>query len=120
MSKNNTTEAPSVAASGRRDLQNPLLKESVKPADSKLKELIVDYIGNKLDPEDGNVTIEMTLQVFADEFEEFVLPLAEENWIRGYEQALLDVENGKTLMEESVKKSESNKGKKRVKQKQKS
>ena len=33
----------------------------------------------------------MTLEVFAEEFPEFVLALAEENFIRGYQQAMNDV-----------------------------
>ena len=76
------------------DITNPVLEETVDPQSSNLKELIVNYVGDKLAPEDGNVTVEMTLQVFAEEFKEFVLPLAEENWIRGYEQAFLDMEDG--------------------------
>ena len=75
-------------------LRNPTLDETVNPEDSALKELVVEYVGNKLNPEGGEVTVEMTLQVFADEFKEFLLPLAEENWIRGYEQAFLDMEDG--------------------------
>ena len=72
---------------------NPLLKQTVE-ADSKtpLKEMIVDYVGGKLQPEDYNVTVEMVIEVLAGEFPEFVLALAEENWIRGYHQALTDVE----------------------------
>jgi hypothetical protein len=34
----------------------------------------------------------MIVEVLAEEFPEFVLALAEENWIRGYRQALDDVE----------------------------
>ena len=100
MSEKDTMEVNFADAPEGGELENPLLKESVEPTESKLKELIVDYVGAKLDPEDGNVTVEMTLQVFAEEFKEFVLPLAEENWIRGYEQAFLDIEEGKKLVEQ--------------------
>ena len=62
--------------------------------DSKLKEWLVDYVGNKKNPEDENVTVEMIVGVVADEFPEFVMALAEENWIRGYQQGLDDVEYG--------------------------
>ena len=98
---------------------NPELREPVEK-ENELKTWLVEYVGEKHNPEDGNVTVEMTLGVFAEEFKEFVLPLAEENWIRGYEQALLDVENGKAMMEEAAKNSASNQGKKRVKRKRKS
>ena len=35
----------------------------------------------------------MAVQVFAAEFPEFLMAVAEENFVRGYEQALTDVEN---------------------------
>lgn len=72
------------------DIENSVLDSKVE-ADSKLKELIVNYIGDKMRPEDKNITVEMTLEVFAEEFPEFVLALAEENFIRGYQQAMNDV-----------------------------
>ena len=59
--------------------------------DSKLKEWLVDYVGNKKNPEDENVTVEMIVGVVADEFPEFLFVVAEENFLRGYEQALDDV-----------------------------
>jgi len=74
--------------------QNPLLTESVKAdSDKPLKEFIVNYVGQIVNPEDGNVTVEMVIEVLAGEFPEFVLSLAEENWIRGYHQALTDMES---------------------------
>ena len=72
------------------DIENSVLDSKVE-ADSKLKELIVNYVGDKFSPEDKNVTVEMTLEAFAEEFPEFVLALAEENFIRGYQQAMNDV-----------------------------
>ena len=42
----------------------------------------------------------MIIEVMAEEFPEFVMALAEENWIRGYEQGLDDVQTGKMLMEQ--------------------
>jgi hypothetical protein len=40
----------------------------------------------------------MIIEVLADEFPEIVLPIAEENFFRGYNQALQDSEQGqKTL-----------------------
>lgn len=72
-------------------MENPILKEEVK-TDSEVKEWLVNYVGNKLRPEDGNITVEMIVEVLGKEFPEFVLALAEENFIRGYEQAVLDME----------------------------
>jgi hypothetical protein len=71
--------------------ENPLLSAPVG-RDTPLKTLVVDYVGNKVNPESGQVTVEMIVEVLAEEFPEFVLALAEENWIRGYRQALDDVE----------------------------
>jgi len=72
------------------DIENKILNSEVE-VDSKLKEIVVSYIGQKMSPEDRNVTVEMALEVFAEEFPEFVLALAEENFIRGYQQAMNDV-----------------------------
>ena len=71
--------------------ENPLLSATVG-RETPLKTLVVDYVGNKVNPESGQVTVEMIVEVLAEEFPEFVLALAEENWIRGYRQALDDVE----------------------------
>ena len=60
--------------------------------DSQLKKNIISYVGNKVNPDDGNVSLEMVLQALAEGFPEIVLSLAEENYLRGYEQALCDVE----------------------------
>ena len=64
-----------------KDLSEQLttLNESVD-ADSELKEYIINYVGNKLDPEDEQV--------------------------RGYQQALVDVEEGERLFNESLSESE--------------
>ena len=35
----------------------------------------------------------MITEVFAKEFPEFLLAVAEENWVRGYHQALEDINN---------------------------
>ena len=78
--------------------ENPMLSEVVEK-DNNLKSFIIEHVGNKLTPEDNNVTVEMIVEVMADEFPEFVMVLAEENWIRGYQQGLDDVQAGKQLME---------------------
>ena len=66
------------------------MSEQVKN-DTPLKDLIVDFVGNKLNPENNEVTIEHIAEVFSEEFPEFLLTLAEENWVNGYTQALNDV-----------------------------
>ena len=58
---------------------------------TELRDYIVDYVGNLLNPEDNQVTVEMIINVLADELPEVVLPLVEENYIRGYEQGLEDL-----------------------------
>ena len=71
--------------------ENPDLNKTVEP-ETGLKTLVVNYIGETLDgPED--ITVDMAVQVFAAEFPEFLMAVAEENFVRGYEQALTDVEH---------------------------
>ena len=64
--------------------------ENEVQTDSELKELIVNYVGTKKSPENDEVTLQLVLDTFSEEFPEFVLPLAEENFIRGYNQARTD------------------------------
>ncbi len=56
-----------------------------------LKEYMIDYVGNKHNPDTDDVTVDMVVETLAEEFPEFLLMVAEENYIRGYEQALDDV-----------------------------
>ena len=81
------------------DQENPTLKETVEK-DSGLKELVVEYIGETLEPEDGDITVEMAIEVFAKEFPEFLMAVAEENFIRGYQQAFLDLDAHQKDLEE--------------------
>ena len=78
---------------------NPNLTKTVEP-ENELKNILVEYIGESLSPEDQNVTVEMIVEVVAKEFPEFMLAVAEENWVRGYQQALDDVDIGKSFVEE--------------------
>lgn len=71
--------------------ENPV-KDQVVETDTPLKEMFVQYVGEKLQPEGEEVTVDMIVSVLADEFPEFVLVMAEENFIQGYKQALADVE----------------------------
>jgi len=85
------------------ETKNPeLLKELEK--DSPMKEWMVDYVGNKLGPETDEVTLAMIIEVMAEEFPEFLMVLAEENWVRGYHQAINDMETGQKLYEEELQK----------------
>lgn len=81
------------------ELQNPALAETVTP-DGPLKEMLVEYVGNKKQPEDDNVTVEMIIDVLSTEFPEFLMAVAEENWVRGYQQGLADVDAGMKLVKE--------------------
>ena len=67
---------------------------------SPLKEWLVAYAGEKKNPENDEVTLEMIVETMSEEFPEFLLAIAEENWIRGYHQALDDVETGQKLYNE--------------------
>ena len=71
--------------------ENPELEEVVEE-DNELKSWLVQYVGEKHSPEDGNVTVNMIVETLAEEFPEFVMAVAGENFLRGYHQALCDRE----------------------------
>ena len=75
--------------SEKEALTNPLLSMQVQP-DSDLKRYIVEYVGIKFDKKE--VTVEMIAETLAEEFPEFLYVVAEENFIRGYRQALVDID----------------------------
>jgi len=95
--------------------ENTTLKETVLP-ENPMKQWLVNYVGEtysvaleKHNSEveetmgwDGNVTVEMIVENMSLEFPEFVMALAEENFIRGYEQALQDTLEGFKLAEEAA------------------
>ena len=90
-----STEFPNEAQQDANpDLTAPV--EKVNP----MKEWLVDYVGSILNPADGNVTTEMIVHAFGVEFPELMLAIAEENWMRGYAQALHDSEKGFELLKE--------------------
>ena len=78
--------------------ENPNLESTVEKS-NPLKEMLVDYVGEKQNPDNDEVTVEMVINTMADEFPEFLLAVAEENWIRGYHQALSDVDAGQQIVE---------------------
>lgn len=67
--------------------------------DNPLKEWLVNYVGERTSPENDTVTVEDIVEVMAKDFPEFLLVVAEENWIRGYRQGIYDVEKGMELAE---------------------
>ena len=84
---------------------NEVLDEVVQP-ENELKKILVNYVGEKQTPEGDSVTVEMIVDQLADEFPEFVLAVAEENFVRGYQQALTDVEVGRKAWEEAQQENE--------------
>ena len=96
------------------DIENTTLKEKVLP-ENPMKQWLVNYVGetysmavekhNSEEQEkmewDGSVTVEMIVESMSLEFPEFVMALAEENFIRGYEQALQDTIEGIRLAEKA-------------------
>ena len=77
------------------------LKETVE-TDTEMKDWLVNYVGEKHDPNSGEVTVEMIVETMATEFPEFLMAVAEENWVRGYHQALNDVDAGEKIIEEEA------------------
>jgi hypothetical protein len=88
--------------------ENPTLDEKVEP-DNELKTWLVNYVGNKCSPDDDQVTVEMVIETLSQEFPEFLMAFAEENWIRGYHQGLADVEEGQKMVKEEQEKKKCNK-----------
>ena len=84
---------------------NPVLDQVVKN-ENELKTMLVNYVGEKQTPEGDDVTVEMIVDQLAEEFPEFVLAVAEENFVRGYQQALTDVEIGRKAWEEEQQQNE--------------
>ena len=84
--------------------ENRAISQTVEK-DSPMKEWLVNYVGKEANPENDEVTVEMIVELMAKEFPEFVLAVAEENWIRGYQQALQDVTEGEKLYKEELAKS---------------
>ena len=79
--------------------QNPMLAVAVGK-DSKLKEMLVEYVGTKLNKEE--VTVHMIIEVMATEFPEFVFAFAEENFLRGYQLGLDDADKLRTEITEQT------------------
>jgi len=72
-------------------MENSQLDEVVQKV-NPMKEWLVNYVGEALKPEKNEVTVAMIIEVMAKEFPEFLMVFAEENFIRGYQQAFADLE----------------------------
>tara|TARA_R110002124_G_scaffold165997_1_gene333347 strand:- start:97 stop:381 length:285 start_codon:yes stop_codon:yes gene_type:complete len=70
---------------------NPELRETVE-GDNELKTWLINYVGKKHNPSDGSVTVEMIVETLGEDFPEFTMAVAGENFLRGYHQALCDLE----------------------------
>jgi hypothetical protein len=68
--------------------------DNVVEAENPMKEWLVQYVGEKFNPESKEVTVQMIVNAMANEFPDFVVAVAQENFIRGYQQALHDVDYG--------------------------
>jgi len=73
-----------------KDFKNPHQNLNVE-LNTELKRWLVEYTGNKFNFDDTLVTPEMVVEIFALEFPEFLWLVAEENYMRGYQQALDDL-----------------------------
>tara|TARA_R100001509_G_scaffold54889_1_gene30162 strand:- start:588 stop:854 length:267 start_codon:yes stop_codon:yes gene_type:complete len=75
-------------------------------AENPLKQMLLEYVGNKFTTEadegEFEVTVQMIIETLAHEFPEFVMIMAEENWIRGYQQGIDDASKLHTTTSENV------------------
>lgn len=74
-------------------VENETLEKEVE-LDNPLKSWLVNYVGERTSPDNDTVTVANIVEVMATEFPEFLLVVAEENWIRGYRQGIQDTEKG--------------------------
>jgi len=81
--------SPPRICESKMELENTDLEVAVENT-TGLKQLVVNYIGNRLVATE-EVTVDMAVEVFAAEFPEFLMAIAEENFLRGYQQALDDL-----------------------------
>ena len=79
--------------------RSPVLDETVETS-NELKSFLVNYVGNKTNPENNDVTVDHIVKVMSEDFPEFLLAVAEENFIRGYKQALDDADSARDLLEQ--------------------
>ena len=88
---NNKIQQEEIRTITEKEYNNaPLVVVPELTEDAELKNIIIDYTGHKLQPEDGKVDINMIAEMLASEFPEFVYAFAEQNFIRGYQLGLED------------------------------
>jgi len=75
------------------EVEDREIEETLVTKDTPLKDMFIQYVGEKLKPQNGEVNVEMCVQVFAEEFPDFLLLVAQENFLRGYRQCLVDLES---------------------------
>tara|TARA_R110002072_G_scaffold124076_2_gene259466 strand:+ start:1464 stop:1739 length:276 start_codon:yes stop_codon:yes gene_type:complete len=88
------------------NIEDKPYKEVVEK-DTPMKEWLIDYVGEKEKPENDEVTVEMIVGTMVKEFPEFVFALAEENFLRGYEQAFTDMQEVSKDMQEKLEEQQS-------------
>ena len=73
---------------------NENLAAVVVDNNTPLKQMLLEYVGNKYatpsDEGEFEVSVQMIVDTLAHEFPEFVMIMAEENWVRGYQQGIDD------------------------------
>tara|TARA_R110000851_G_scaffold308220_1_gene467032 strand:- start:789 stop:1055 length:267 start_codon:yes stop_codon:yes gene_type:complete len=73
---------------------NENLAAVVVDSNTPLKQMLLEYVGNKYatptDEGEFEVSVQMIVDTLAHEFPEFVMIMAEENWVRGYQQGIND------------------------------
>lgn len=74
--------------------------KEVVESSTPVKEWLVDYVGEQHSPDNGEVTIEMIVDTLSKEFPEFLVHVAEENWVRGYHQAMIDIDASQQIVEQ--------------------
>lgn len=80
-------------------MENPEIDKQVA-VDSPMKEWLVNYVGEATKPENNQVTVGLIIEQMMKEFPEFLMVLAEENFIRGYQQAFTDLEEHQKQQQE--------------------
>ena len=84
---------------------NELAGVVVNP-ETPLKQMLLEYVGNKFATEEDEgefeVTVQMIVETLAHEFPEFVMIMAEENWVRGYQQGIDDASRLHTTAPENA------------------
>jgi hypothetical protein len=81
-------------------MENPEINKQVE-IDNPMKEWLVNYVGEAVKPENNQVTVGMIVEQMMKEFPEFLMVIAEENFIRGYQQAFADLEEHQKQQQET-------------------